>query len=123
MRKLGQDDSRIEDAPDSALKLTAVRAFSTRLVALQTGAEGAINDDVATVETLTAYREAMTKLISQHRGRVVDSPGDNLLAEFSSVVAAVQCSVGIQGELTERNADLCRLTAAWSSGLVSTSAK
>ena len=64
------------------------------------------NDDVATVETLTAYREAMTKLISQHRGRVVDSPGDNLLAEFSSVVAAVQCSVGIQEELTERNADL-----------------
>jgi class 3 adenylate cyclase len=34
------------------------------------------NDDVATVETLTAYREAMTRLISQHRGRVVDSPGD-----------------------------------------------
>jgi TolB-like protein len=64
------------------------------------------NDDVATVETLTAYRETMTKLISQHRGRVVDSPGDNLLAEFSSVVAAVQCSVGIQEELTERNADL-----------------
>jgi adenylate cyclase len=44
------------------------------------------DDDVATVETLTAYRETMTKLISQHRGRVVDSPGDNVLAEFSSVV-------------------------------------
>jgi adenylate cyclase len=64
------------------------------------------DDDVATVETLTAYREAMSKLIDQHRGRVVDSPGDNLLAEFSSVVAAVQCSVGIQEELTARNADL-----------------
>jgi adenylate cyclase len=64
------------------------------------------DDDVATVETVTIYREAMTKLISQHRGRVVDSPGDNLLAEFSSVVAAVQCSVSIQEELTARNADL-----------------
>jgi TolB-like protein/class 3 adenylate cyclase len=64
------------------------------------------NDDVATVDTLTAYRETMTKLISQQRGRVVDSPGDNLLAEFSSVVAAVQCSVSIQEELTARNADL-----------------
>jgi adenylate cyclase len=64
------------------------------------------NDDVATVETLTAYRETMTKLISQHRGRVVDSPGDNLLAEFACVVAAVECSVSIQEELTGRNADL-----------------
>jgi adenylate cyclase len=64
------------------------------------------DDDVATVETLTAYREAMTTLISRHRGRVVDSPGDNLLAEFSSVVAAVQCSVDIQADLIARNADL-----------------
>jgi class 3 adenylate cyclase len=51
------------------------------------------DDDIATVDTLTAYRAAMTTLITQYRGRVVDSPGDNLLAEFSSVVAAVQCSV------------------------------
>lgn len=63
-------------------------------------------DDVGTVQTLTAYREAMTTMITQHRGRVVDSPGDNLLAEFSSVVAAVQCSVSIQQDLTARNADL-----------------
>jgi adenylate cyclase len=63
-------------------------------------------DDVATVEMLTAYREAMARLIGQHRGRVVDAPGDNLLAEFSSVVAAVECSVSIQEELTARNADL-----------------
>jgi hypothetical protein len=46
-----------------------------------------------TVDTLTAYRAAMTTLITQYRGRVVDSPGDNLLAAFSSVVAAVQCPV------------------------------
>ena len=63
-------------------------------------------DDVGTVETLTAYRAAMTGLITTHRGRVVDSAGDSLLAEFSSVVAAVQCSVKIQEELTTRNTEL-----------------
>jgi adenylate cyclase len=46
-------------------------------------------DEEATVRTLTAYREVMVSLIQQHRGRVVDSPGDNLLAEFASVVDAV----------------------------------
>ena len=39
-------------------------------------------DEVETIQTLTAYRELMAKLIQQHPGRVVDSPGDNLLAEF-----------------------------------------
>ena len=48
----------------------------------------------------------MTKLIQQYRGRVVDSPGDNILAEFVSVVDAVNCAVEIQRELAERNADL-----------------
>jgi adenylate cyclase len=63
-------------------------------------------DEAATVRTLTAYREAMASLIDRHRGRVVDSPGDNLLAEFGSVVDAVQCAVEIQRELGARNAQL-----------------
>jgi adenylate cyclase len=63
-------------------------------------------DDVGTVDMLTTYRTAISALISEHRGRVVDSAGDSLLAEFSSVVDAVQCSVGIQEELNGRNADL-----------------
>ncbi len=63
-------------------------------------------DEVATIRTLTAYREVMATLIRQHRGRVVDSPGDNLLAEFASVVDAVQCAVEIQQVLKTRNADL-----------------
>jgi adenylate cyclase len=62
-------------------------------------------DEVATVRTLTAYREMMAALIQQHRGRVVDSPGDNLLAEFASVVDAVRCAVEIQEELKARNAE------------------
>jgi len=63
-------------------------------------------DETATVKTLASYREIMASLIKQHRGRVVDSPGDNLLAEFSSVVDAVQCAVAVQSELQTRNAEL-----------------
>ena len=63
-------------------------------------------DEVSTVRTITAYREVIATLIQKHRGRVVDSPGDNLLAEFSSVVAAVRCAVQIQEELKARNAEL-----------------
>src|SRR5947199_2525029 len=63
-------------------------------------------DEVATVRTLTAYRAVIAALIQQHHGRVVDSPGDNLLAEFASAVDAVQCAAEIQRELKARNADL-----------------
>jgi adenylate cyclase len=63
-------------------------------------------DDEATVRTLTAHREAMTALIQQHRGRVVDSPGDNLLAEFASVIDAVRCAVEVQHALRDRNAEV-----------------
>jgi class 3 adenylate cyclase len=61
-------------------------------------------DEAATVRTLNSYREIMTELILQHHGRVVDSAGDNLLAEFASVVDAVQGAVAIQKELKVRNA-------------------
>jgi adenylate cyclase len=64
------------------------------------------DDEMATIQILTAYREVMTTLIQQHRGRVVDSPGDNLLAEFASAVDAVQGAVAIQQELKARNAGL-----------------
>jgi adenylate cyclase len=63
-------------------------------------------DEAETVKTLTAYRKIMGDLVQQHRGRVIDSPGDNLLAEFGSVVDAVQCAVAVQKELQARNADL-----------------
>ena len=48
----------------------------------------------------------MAQLIEQYRGRVVDAPGDNLLAEFGSVVEAVQCAVAMQRALAARNAEL-----------------
>ena len=64
------------------------------------------DDEESTIRTLTDYRSAMTSLIQEHRGRVVDAPGDNLLAEFSSAVHAVTGAVEIQRELAERNAEL-----------------
>jgi adenylate cyclase len=63
-------------------------------------------DEEATIRTLTSYRAVMTSLIQRHRGRVVDSPGDNLLAEFASVVDAVCCAVEIQRDLHDKNAAL-----------------
>jgi len=59
-----------------------------------------------TVKTLNAYREIMASFIQQHRGRVIDSPGDNVLAEFASVVDSVQCAVAVQKELGTRNAGI-----------------
>jgi formylglycine-generating enzyme required for sulfatase activity/class 3 adenylate cyclase len=64
------------------------------------------DNEEETIRTLTNYREAMGNLIQQHRGRVVDTTGDNLLAEFTSAVDAVNCAVEIQRELAERNAEL-----------------
>jgi adenylate cyclase len=64
------------------------------------------DNEEATIQTLNTYCNSMSTLIQQHRGRVVDMTGDNLMAEFSSVVDAVKCSVETQKEMSERNADL-----------------
>ena len=64
------------------------------------------DDEEATIRTLTEYRDAITVLVNEHKGRVVDSPGDNVLAEFASVVDAVRCAVETQEQIAERNADL-----------------
>ncbi len=63
-------------------------------------------DEEATIRTLTSYQKVMAPVIELHRGRIVDSPGDNLLAEFGSVVDAVQCAVVIQTTLRAENANL-----------------
>ncbi|MBW2439147.1 MAG: adenylate/guanylate cyclase domain-containing protein, partial [Deltaproteobacteria bacterium] len=62
------------------------------------------DDEIHTIETLKKYRQIMSNLVQQHSGRVVDSPGDNLLAEFSSSVDAVHCAVEIQKKLEKENA-------------------
>jgi adenylate cyclase len=62
------------------------------------------DDEVHTIQTLKAYRNLISDLVQKHSGRVVDNPGDNLLAEFSSAVDAVECAVQIQKKLKQENA-------------------
>jgi len=64
------------------------------------------DDDEATIQTLTDYRNVISNLVKQSRGHVVDAPGDNILAEFASAVDAVKCTVKIQEALSARNSRL-----------------
>jgi TolB-like protein/class 3 adenylate cyclase/Flp pilus assembly protein TadD len=64
------------------------------------------DDEAATILTLADSKELMADLIQQFRGRVVDAPGDNLLAEFGSVVDATECAVKIQQALKVKNTQL-----------------
>jgi len=64
------------------------------------------SDEGATVLTLTKYQALITKIVRDYQGRVVDSPGDNILAEFASVVHAVQCGFDIQSSLQTENEKL-----------------
>jgi adenylate cyclase len=63
-------------------------------------------DEEGTIRTLKSYMEVINGFIQQHRGRLVATGGDSVLAEFASVVDAVRCAVGIQEELKERNKDV-----------------
>jgi len=63
-------------------------------------------DELETVRSLEAYREMISEVIRNYRSRVVDSPGDNILGEFLSVVDAVESAVEIYKELKSKNAEL-----------------
>ena len=60
-------------------------------------------DEEWTLRTLNACKETIRSLLQQHRGRIVGSAGDSVLAEFASVVDAVQCAVEIQQVLKAKN--------------------
>jgi adenylate cyclase len=60
-------------------------------------------DEAATVRDLAAHRVLINEIIKQHNGRIVDSPGDNILAEFASVVDAVNGAIKIQDEIKKSN--------------------
>jgi adenylate cyclase len=89
----------------------ADKAFRRKLAAiLSADVEGYSRlmgqNEEATIRILTAYRSAINDLVLQYRGRVVDAPGDNILAEFASVVDSVNCAVEIQRKIAERNQEL-----------------
>ena len=63
-------------------------------------------DEAATLQALKVHHQVLCSLVEKHKGRVVDTRGDNLLAEFASVVEALECAVEIQKELKGRNEGL-----------------
>jgi hypothetical protein len=63
-------------------------------------------DEVGTAQVLLEHRAAIAPIVTDHGGRVVNTTGDGVLLEFSSIVAAVECAAAIQKLMTERNADL-----------------
>lgn len=70
-------------------------------------------DEPGTLALLKTYRDAMSAAIAAHRGRVVSAAGDHLLAEFASVVLAVECAVTIQRDIADRNAGLGTEQQMW----------
>jgi adenylate cyclase len=64
------------------------------------------DNEVATIRTLSEYRAAISEIVAAHNGRIVDMPGDNLLAEFGSAIDAVEAALAMQRELAARNAQL-----------------
>ena len=64
------------------------------------------DDELATVRTLSEYRGVIAGIVASQHGRVVDMPGDNILAEFGSAVDAVEAALAVQAELATRNAKL-----------------
>jgi adenylate cyclase len=62
-------------------------------------------DEVGTLRTLTTYRVIIDRLIASHRGRIFNTAGDSILADFSSAVDAVQCAVAVQEAIAKENAD------------------
>ena len=87
--------------PSSRRKLTAILSADvvgySRLMAA---------NEAATVETLKSYRDIIARLVVRHGGRVVNAPGDALLAEFPSAVEAVQAAIEIQKSLEGHNIEL-----------------
>jgi len=86
---------------DFKRKLTAILSADVKGYSRLMG-----ENEEATIRTLATYKEEMARIIERYHGRVVDAPGDNVLAEFASVVDAVRSAVEIQEELKDRNKEL-----------------
>ncbi len=78
------------------------RKLTTILAADAAGYSRAMEaDEVRALGSLRAAREVFAKFIDRHHGRIVNTAGDGLIAEFPSVVEAVQCAIEVQGELCD----------------------
>lgn len=71
------------------------------------------SNEAGTIDTLRRYKSAMDALVARHEGRTINTWGDAIIAEFASVVEAVQCAVEIQRELAARNHELPETQKMW----------
>src|SRR6476469_9579670 len=83
-------------------------------------------NEAATVETLKSYRDIIVRLVMRRGGRVVNAPGDALLAEFPSAVEAVQAAIEIQQSVEGHNIeqDIAKMMdGVYKSGVLGVEAK
>jgi adenylate cyclase len=88
------------EAPSVERKLAAIFAADVAGYSALMG-----RDEVGTLRMLTAYRVIIDRLIAAHRGRIFNTAGDSLVADFASAVDAVQCAVAVQEAMAQENAD------------------
>ena len=88
------------EAPSVERKLAAIFAADVAGYSTLMG-----RDEVGTLRTLTAYRLIIDRLIASHRGRIFNTAGDSLVADFASAVDAVQCAVAMQDAIAKENAE------------------
>jgi adenylate cyclase len=93
--------SDIPGSPKVSRKLAAILAADIAGYSALMGA-----DEGATVRDLKRHQAVILPIIGDHGGRVIDTAGDGILAEFGSVVNAVECAIAIQRAMTERNAQV-----------------
>src|SRR5215475_7018078 len=61
-------------------------------------------DEAVTVRDLNAHQAVVLPIVTEHGGRIIETTGDGILAEFPSVLSAVECAVAIQRVMAQRNA-------------------
>src|SRR6266849_276715 len=61
-------------------------------------------DEARTVRDLKGHQAVVLPMVGEFGGRIIDTAGDGILAEFASVVNAVECAIAVQGKMAERNA-------------------
>jgi adenylate cyclase len=98
---MGWNWARMSDLREVSRKLVAVFAADVEGYSRLMGA-----DEVGTLKGLTERRAILDRIIGEHRGRIANTAGDSVLAEFGSAVEAVQCAVEAQAELVEANASI-----------------
>ena len=96
------------EAPSVERKLAAIFAADVEGYSRMMG-----RDEVATLRTLTEYRAITDRLIASHRGRIFNTAGDSLVADFASAVDAVQCAVAVQEAIAKENAGIPAAEQMW----------